>query len=266
MSTRAESVARELERRILMGEYGVGSQLPSETELALAVGVSRTTLREAVGRLVAQGLLRREQGRGTYVRGRSGIRISMLLEANLSISDMIRDMGLTPATSEVETSVEIPTEEVALALGRPGLDQVLVVRRVRVADGEPAVYSVDYLVIEPSLPLDARSYRGSVYELLADFYGLPVASGHARLRAGTASGDLAPKLHLAPGDLTLVLSQVHSLSDGRTVMFSIVHLRNDVFSVFVRRGTPDIRGEGATHGAWAGDARQRIPSEQGGGS
>jgi GntR family transcriptional regulator len=260
-TTRAESVAHELERRILMGEYAQGSQLPSESELASSVGVSRTTLREAVGRLVARGLLRREQGRGTYVRGRSRIQISMLLEANLSISDMIREMGMTPKTTEVTTAVEVPPEEVAVALGRPGLQHVLCVRRVRAADGEPAVYSTDYLPIEPGLPLESDSYRGSVYELLGDFYGLPVTSGHALLRAGLAGRDLAPKLHLAPGDLTLVLSQVHSLSDGRMVMFSLVHLRNDMFSVYVRRGTPEGAGARIAGAAPASHAQPSGPRE-----
>lgn len=238
--TRTESVARELERRISMGEYPVGSQLPIEPDLASAMGVSRTTLREAVGWLVARGLLRREQGRGTYVIGRSpGRRISMLLEANLSISDMIREMGMTPTTTGVTAAIEMPSEEVALALGRPGLDEVLLIRRVRAADGQPAVFSSDYLLIEPGMPLDADSYRGSLYELLEAFYGLPVASGHALLRAGMMDEELAEKLGGRPGDLTVVLSQAHQLSDGRTVMFSYVHLRNDMFSVYVRRGSPD---------------------------
>lgn len=51
MTTRANSAASELERRIVMGEYPVGSQLPPEPELAVSLGVSRTTLRDAVGRL-----------------------------------------------------------------------------------------------------------------------------------------------------------------------------------------------------------------------
>lgn len=239
MVTRAEGAATELERRVLVGIYPSGTQLPGEAQLGASLGVSRTTLREAVGRLVGQGLLRREQGRGTYVQRRPGLRISMLLEANLSISDMIRDMGMTPATSDVEVSLELPPQEVGIALGEPGLGQALVVRRVRTADGEPAVFSTDYLPVVPGLPLDRSSYTGSVYEMLAAFHGTPVTSGHARLQAGAASPDLAAKLGISAGDLTLVLSQVHGLADGTTVMFSYVHLRNDVFSVFVRRGPSD---------------------------
>lgn len=253
-----------------MGEYAVDDQLPAEVELANGLGVSRTTLREAVGRLVAQGLLRREQGRGTYVRRRSGIRISMLLEANLAISDMIREMGLTPATSEVHAALAVPPEEVGMALGQPGLGQALVVRRVRTADGEPAVYSVDYLALAPGLPIHEDSYRGSVYELLASFHGQPVTSGHARVRAGLVDAELATKLNVPTGSLTLVLSQVHELADGTPVMFSHVHLRNDVFSLYVRRGSPNAAGprdgEPTAFGAWPrGEASRPVPTERGGG-
>jgi GntR family transcriptional regulator len=163
----------------------------------------------------------------------------MLLEANLSVSDMIRDMGLTPATSHVETQLEVPPEEVRMALGRPDLPNVLVVRRVRTANGVPAVHSTDYLIITPKLPLDPASYRGSIYELLGAVYGRKVTSGYGRLRAGQATGSLARHLGVPEGSLTVELRQVHQLSDGERVMYSIVHLRNDVFSIYVHRGSPD---------------------------
>lgn len=239
MATRAEIAARELERRIVTGEYPVGSQLPNEAELAMSLNVSRTTLRDAVGRLQAQGLVTREQGRGTYVHERTGVRISMLLEANLSVSDMIAEMGMAAGTREATVGVEVPPEHVASALGFAALTPVLVVRRVRTADGIAVAFSDDYIVIVPPLPLEADRYLGSLYELLASVYGRPVASGHARLSAGMAVGPLAQKLGVAEGTLTLVLSQVHQLADGTAVMYSDAYLRNDVFSVHVRRGVPD---------------------------
>jgi GntR family transcriptional regulator len=238
LTTRANSAASELERRIVMGEYPVGSQLPPEAELAASLGVSRTTLRDAVGRLEAQGLLVRQQGRGTYVRHRSGVRISMLLEANLSVSDMIRDVGLTPATREVTAAIESPPEEVRIAVRRPQLTHVIAVRRLRTAGGVPAVYSDDYLVPAPDLPTAADGYHGSLYELLNAVYGRPVTSGHARLSAGEVRGPLAERLGVPDGSLTVDLRQVHELEDGTPVMYSHVRLRNDIFAIYVRRGLP----------------------------
>lgn len=239
MATRTDTATEEIERRIVTGEYPAGTRLPNEGDLAASVNVSRTTLREAMGRLEARGLVTREQGRGTFVRARSGLNIAMLLEANLSVSDMIREMGLEPATKEVRVGIEVPPPHVAGAMGLSDNDPVLVVHRLRTADGVPAVFSDDYLVIVPGLPRDRDSYWGSLYELLAAVYGRRVASGHARLRAGQATGALAESLGVADGALTLILSQVHHLADGTAVMYSDAHLLNDAFSVHVRRGSAD---------------------------
>jgi DNA-binding GntR family transcriptional regulator len=246
--TRADIAAGEIERRIVTGVYAPGAQLPNEAELAASVNVSRTTLREAVGRLAAKGLVTREQGRGTYVRAQSGVRISMLLEANLSVSDMIREMGLEPATTEVRVGIEVSPAHVSAAIGWREPASVLVVHRLRTADGVPAVFSDDYIVLAPGLPTAGPEYSGSLYELLARVHGRPVASGHARLSAGTATGDLARSLGLEEGGLTLVLSQVHQLGDGSIVMYSDAYLRNDVFTVHVRRGIPDRASPSPTSG------------------
>ena len=61
-------VAGDLLRRIAAGEWEPGEVIPPETELALASGVGRSTLREAVKSLVGIGVLEIQRGRGTYVR------------------------------------------------------------------------------------------------------------------------------------------------------------------------------------------------------
>ena len=63
--SRYQQVMRTLRERIEHGEYQVGDRLPSETELAAALGVSRPTLRQALARLESEGLLRRIKGSGT---------------------------------------------------------------------------------------------------------------------------------------------------------------------------------------------------------
>ncbi len=68
-----DQVIEQLQQRIAQGEFEVGAKLPSEPELTDLLGVSRSTLREAVRVLVHIGLLEVRQGDGTYVRARSAI-------------------------------------------------------------------------------------------------------------------------------------------------------------------------------------------------
>lgn len=63
-----EAVAEQLSRRLKAGEFTVGEQLPGHRQLAAAFGVSVPVVREALSRLVAQGLLEIRAGQGTYVR------------------------------------------------------------------------------------------------------------------------------------------------------------------------------------------------------
>lgn len=66
----SDSIAAELEQRILEGSWKVGARLPAERELAVQLGVSRASLREAIQKLVSKGLLSSRQGGGTYVTDR----------------------------------------------------------------------------------------------------------------------------------------------------------------------------------------------------
>jgi GntR family transcriptional regulator len=232
-------LARELESRVLSGYYAMGQQLPSEPELAAELGVSRTTLREAVARLEARGLLAREHGRGTYVANSGGVSITALLEANMSITDMIESMGLRPGTTGVTAGFEAAPPEAARALGLHERDAALVVRRLRTADGRPVVYSIDYLPQWiPDLPQDASAYGGSLYELLAKCCEAPVASALAQIEPLKASGQVAERLELDAEQLVLALHQTHRLADERAVLYSIDYLRSDVFTVYVRREIP----------------------------
>lgn len=63
-----DDVVQHLQQEISLGHYAAGSRLPTETALTAALGVSRTTLREAVAALSHAGLLEVRQGDGTYVR------------------------------------------------------------------------------------------------------------------------------------------------------------------------------------------------------
>lgn len=230
-----ERVAGELERRIAAGTYSRGSQLPSETYLSTEFQVSRPTLRDAVARLEARGLLRREHGRGTYVSD-GGTGITTLLEANLSITEMIEATGLRPGTKAVTAAYEAPNLEVARALRLDPHEAVLAVRRVRTANAMPAVFSIDYLPQWiPGLPVSADGYYGSLYTLLAECCGEPVGGALARIEPLAAKDDVAERLEVEQGQLLLALHQTHDLASGRPVLYSTDYLRNDVFTIYVRR-------------------------------
>lgn len=233
---RVHSVTRELERRIVDGVYATGERVPTEPQLAEEFAVSRTTIRDAVSDLQARGLVSREQGRGTFVRGHGRVNVSLLLDANLSVTEVITGSGRRPGTIGLSVEREFAPEAVAAALRIAPRAQCLVVRRTRTADGVPAVDGRDYLLDVPSLPSETSAYEHSLYRLLEVAHQRPVITGVAHIEAIAAQGDTASRLGLAEGAPLLALSQIHELAGGTPVMYSVLSLRSDVVNLYVHRG------------------------------
>ncbi len=108
----ADQVVEHLMNDIATGIYGAGSKLPPEAELAAQAGVSRLTLREAVTSLRQRGIVRVEQGRGTFVNPTSQwISFDPMMLAKMVDGD--RTMGLAQQLTEVRTIVEVGAADLA---------------------------------------------------------------------------------------------------------------------------------------------------------
>lgn len=239
--TLVQAIARELERRIVSGVYEVDSQLPTEPELASAFSASRTSIRAAVGELEARGLVSRKQGRGTFVRGTGRADLSMFLEANLSVAEVIRSAGYQPGISRLSVRKEVPPAHICRELNLPLGSSCVVVRRTRTASGLPVADSADYLKDVPGLSMEPSFYEGSLYETLAAVHKQQIISGVASISADVSDAESSARLEVPPATPVLLLRQVHEVGDHTPVMYSAVSLRSDVVHVYVHRG-----GEPAT--------------------
>ncbi len=219
-------------------ELRPGARLPSEPTLAVELGVSRPTLREALRLLANDGWLVRRHGSGTFVAER--MPVSNSLDVNFGVTDLIRAAGRQPSTAAVAAWTEAPSEAVAAALGLVGDDRVDVLERVRLADGTPVVHSVDYVAASFGLfGVMAQLGDGSLYEVLAA-KGMAVARGEVVIDAVAAPSAVCRALGLRRAAPVIRLEQVDYDRTGRPVVFSIEHHRPEAFKVRVsRRGPSD---------------------------
>ena len=118
----------------------VGDRLPSENELANLLGISRLTLREAINALKNEGIINSVQGRGTFLSG-SIDNIANTLNNNLGISEMIIASGYEPGVMHFEKELVKAEGDVTVKLNIGEGTDVLVLKRIRTADGKPVVYS-----------------------------------------------------------------------------------------------------------------------------
>src|SRR5207302_6705381 len=143
---------------------------PSDAQLCEEFGVSRMTARGAVQRLVHEGLVYRVPGRGTFV---APARANRTAGRIMSFSDEMRRRGRTPASRVVQKRRRAATDAEQQRLG---IDEVIVLRRVRLADGEPVALETAVFPAEKVEPvLDGLLHDGSLLTALTDAGLVPTA-------------------------------------------------------------------------------------------
>ncbi len=239
---RVDAVRDTLLSQIGKGRFAEGRQLPPEPELATRLGVSRATLREALRSLEEGGILTRTRGAGTFVVDRA--RVKNNLAVNFGVTEAIRSAGMRPGFEDahVRRQPAGPTEGARLALDPA--EEVVVVDRVRTADGRPVVFTVDVLpgsLVPDGPSLDRRLTRGSLYEILEERFGVVIHHGVASFAPSRAPGRVAEKLRVPKGTLVLYLHQIDYDETGRPVLSSHEHHLADAFEFSVIRRGPGRR-------------------------
>ncbi len=215
----ADVVRDGLRRAIVAGEFPARSKLPNEVQLSERFAVSRATIREAVRGLAEDSYLDRRHGSGTYVTGRPLLRNS--LDRNFSYTGYLASLGLRAGKQLLDARVVDADADVAARLGVPDGTRLIEVRRVRTADGTPAIYSVDRIPADlVDIEHDLEALGGSLYDLLAA-RGQPVVHGEAVLQPAAAAGTVAAALRVPPGTLLQSIEQVDVSATGRRVLFSL---------------------------------------------
>lgn len=135
-----QQLADVLRNAIENGEYPAGSRLPTENDLCQRYSVSRVTVRKALDELSQGEYLVRKPGKGTFV---SGKKFRRNLSGVLGYSEMCHRMGYEPGARTIHIGLEEPDEDDSVQLHLARDEQILVIERLRLADGEPVMLEVN---------------------------------------------------------------------------------------------------------------------------
>lgn len=212
-----------------------GSKLPSEPVLAEQLGVSRATLREAMRTFESQGMLKRQQGVGTFVVGPTQV-IETGLEVLESIETLADRIGLEVSMGHFEMShIQADArqaEKLNLELGAP----VIEVRRIILALDSPVAYLVDVLpedVLDPETLV--TRFTGSVLDLLINIGKPPLATSKTEISAVHAPVDVAKALNVQRGDTLLLLKALLFNQNGDPVDYSHSYFLPGYFRLHIIR-------------------------------
>ena len=193
--------AEELLRKLIeMPEYKNGKLLANEVDLSEQLGISRNTLRQAINKLVFEGMLARRKGVGTKVV-RKGIAGG--IKNWLSFSQEMKMLGIEVRNFELFVGYRKPNDEIANFFDISTDKHCLVLERVRGNQEYPFVYFVSFF--NPIIPLNSEtSFNTPLYEMLEKQYNIIVKTSKEEISASLAGDFIAGKLSIKSTDPILI--------------------------------------------------------------
>ena len=236
------TLAAELRSALSRGEFTQGRRLPTEAELTAAHGLSRQTVRRALQDLVAEGLVYRVRGRGTFATGISPG--SRYLRSFGSVEDLLAyaEDSTMETVRPLERRVDV---ELASRL-RLDSDEVMVALTRRAHDGVPFSVSRIAFPVEIGRGIARTGALGTAGEVTAAtalsvvdaVAAHPIARADQSVTAVRVPGDLHALLGLDPGDPALRIDRLYSDSTGRPVELAVswFHPERYAYRVELSRG------------------------------
>ena len=211
----------------LIEQLGVGTAIPSERQLSADLGVSRLTLRAALDDLAREGYLVRRRGSGTYVQHP---KISQELTIT-SFSDDMRRRGMVPGSRTLSMSTILAGARLGRSLNVSPSEQIVVVKRLRLADGESM--AIETLHIPEALVpgLTPKALAGSFYDLLRDHYGAKIAEGIQAIEPTVTNEEESEVLGVPLHSPAFLFERTSRDDAGRTVEFVQSVYRGDRYRI-----------------------------------
>jgi GntR family transcriptional regulator len=225
--------------QLRQGRWKPNDRLPTEDELGAQFGVSKATVRQALRDLSQAGLVRREQGRGTFV---AESRIQFGPRQLNSFSEEMNDCGLEPGSKILEQKLVPATEDIAARLQiEPGA-QVFFLKRLRLAGGETMGLQTAHIASMLVPGIEQIDFGvASLYKTLEARYGLVLDHASQKHFAVAVGPEEAGLLRIAEGSAVLGGERLTFTRDGRPLEFTCSLMRGDRYQIQLKLVRPPGR-------------------------
>lgn len=219
--------AEEILRRLIsQEEYKSGKLLPNEVELSKQWQISRNTLRQAINKLVMEGMLERKKGYGTRVVHKA---ITSGVRNWLSFTQEMKMLGIEVRNYELGLSFKSPDEKTRNFFKMKDNEKCFVMERVRGSKDYPFVFFISYF--NPEIPFTGdEDFSQPLYSLLESKFNIVVKTSKEEISARLAGKTLADKLEISPNDPILVRKRYVLDVDDRPIEYNIGYYRADSFT------------------------------------
>ncbi len=208
-----------------------GDTLPVESEIEKRYEVSRITVRKTIDELVAEGIVVRQQGRGTFVKSTKIVQDAGKIT---SWTEEMRRKGKKPETRRLDIREIAPSNKLSDSLNLKKGETVISIKRIRYADGEPIAIMVNYL---PSKVIPGFLQRGlheeSLYEVLEKEYEIVIEEANELIRAREATELEALELGAPPYSAVLHITR-NSFFNGKPIEVVEMVSRSDKYEYYIQ--------------------------------
>jgi len=221
--------------RIESGELEPGTQLPPEDDLASSLGISRSTLREAMGHLETHGLIARRQGIGTFVSIPTGPGFFGGLERLEPFQYLASAAGKKHSPVQKTVSTIEANEEIASILNtKPGTELVRV-QTIEAIDGTRCMYFDDHFINTGSLDKRLAEYEESILSYMFDEFNPSLSHTRSEIFAIAANKDIAEKLDIPVGKPVFNMIETYFAANGGILGVGFIYFVTDRFRFYVTR-------------------------------
>jgi GntR family transcriptional regulator len=223
-----------IREKVRHGDWPPGVPIPSERELGEQYGISRMTARQSITELVNEGLLYREQGKGTFV-GRPKIAQQLLRLTGFTEDMQARQQrpGAKVLSAAMVPADGATAERLRVKPGQP----VFRLHRLRLADAEPLALETSIIsFIGCERLLDEDLERDSLYHLLEVKHDLPPLAAEQEMEAGLARAEEAAVLRVEVGSPILLTRRLTATRRGQPIEYAESIYRGDKYTFYTRLG------------------------------
>lgn len=208
------------------------SQVPSERQVANKYQVSRTTVRMAMKEIESTGIIRRIRGKGTFV---NRISLNNDLNSSYSFTKQMKAMGKVPETKIIDFVIRRADTFLAKKMGLEQGDQVIKVKRLRLADDQPMMIERTYLPCSYFKNLTPEMLKKKpMYDIFAEDYDERIYYADEFFVAGVVNHRDAQQLEIVENDPCLNLQRTTYNVKEDIIEFTLSVARSDQFSYHIR--------------------------------
>ena len=228
-------IAEGLIAQIASGELTPQDRLPSERELSEELGVTRMTLRRALGVLESQGLIIRVHGVGTYI---AEPKIERQMEKVFRFSNKMQERGFNPGAKIISIEHIVADRALSMKLALLDSSAVFSILRLRSINKEPVMLE-SYAIPEERFPgLDRYDLEGrSIYEVMEIEYNVSILRARQSFEPVIATTFEAELLNIPVGDALMLEKRLSYDEDNIPIEYGVDRYRGDRFR-FVTEAEP----------------------------